>query len=121
MTTDTSISPPTTAVKFHGYTFPLESVPCDFCGGTQFHPFWDKMRHGLNLNTVFCKQCGLCMTNPRPTAEANNLFYSQLYNQFHKRETPLAVDGPYVVRSRRLALPRVKCLSHLISPDECVS
>jgi len=121
MTIDTTTSPATPAVKFHGYTFPLETVPCDFCGGTEFHPFWDKMRHGLNLNTVFCKQCGLCMTNPRPTAEANNLFYSQLYNQFHKRETPLAVDSPYVVKSRRLALPRVQCLSQLISPDERVS
>lgn len=105
----------TTSVQFHGYTFPLEQVPCDFCGGAEFYPFWQKMRHGLNLNTVFCKNCGLCMTNPRPTAEANSLFYSQLYNRFHKRES-VGPDSPYVTKSRRLALPRVDCLSRFVDP-----
>src|SRR5262245_35932627 len=76
------------------------------------------MRHGLNLPTVFCKRCGLCMTNPRPTAEANNLFYSQLYNRFHRREGPLEPGCPYVVKSRRLAAPRVECLGQFLDPQQ---
>src|SRR6476646_8722362 len=69
MTTATTLSPRDLCVEFHGCRFPLEHVACDFCAGTEFHPFWDRMRHALNLPTVFCKNCGLCMTNPRPTAE----------------------------------------------------
>ncbi len=115
MASSTTTAPTETSVQFHGYTFPLERVPCDFCGGTEFLPFWDRMRHGLNLKTVFCQNCGLCMTNPRPTAEANSLFYSQLYNRFHKRES-LDLDSPYVTKSRRLAQPRVECLSRFIDP-----
>lgn len=121
MTAQATTNPLSTAVQFHGYHFPLEEVPCDFCSGSDFYPFWDRMRHGLNLRTVFCKQCGLCMTNPRPTAEANHLFYSQLYNHFHKRETPLAVDNPYVVKSRKLAMPRVDCLAQFLNPRESIS
>jgi SAM-dependent methyltransferase len=112
---------PTTAIDFQGFTFPLERVPCDFCGSQEFHTFWHRMRHGLNLPTVLCKICGLCMTNPRPTAEANNLFYSQLYNRFHKRETPLEIDSPYLIRSRRLAGPRVECLSQFLDPRQSPS
>ncbi len=105
---------PTSQVTLHGYTFGLEKVPCGFCGGTDFFPFWERMRHGLNLPTVFCKRCGLCMTNPRPTADANTLFYSKLYNKFHKREGPLDVDSPYVRKSRRLAVRRVECLAQFV-------
>lgn len=79
------------------------------------------MRHRLNLPTVFCENCGLCMTNPRPTAEANDLFYSQLYNYFHKREAPLTSDSPYVIKSRALAQPRVACLSQFLDPRQKLS
>lgn len=115
MATTSTSAPPDVSVQFHGYTFPLEQVPCDFCGGAEFHPFWQRMRHGLNLSTVFCKNCGLCMTNPRPTADANSLFYSQLYNRFHKRDS-VEPGSPYVVKSRRLALPRVETLSQFVDP-----
>ncbi len=118
MTAQATSSPPTSAIQFRGYTLPLEQVPCDFCGGTEFFPFWDRMRHGLNLPTVFCKNCGLCMTNPRPTAQANSLFYAQLYNRFHKREAPLKSDSPYVLKSRSLARPRVDCLSRFLDPRQ---
>lgn len=101
-------------ISFRGYTFALHMVPCDLCGGNEFHDFWDRMAHGLNLKTVFCKNCGLCQTNPRPTPEANNLFYSKLYNQFHKREVPLTLDGAYVAKSKRLATPRVETLSRFL-------
>ncbi len=76
------------------------------------------MRHGLDLPTVLCKSCGLCMTNPRPTSEANNLFYSQLYNRFHKREAPLDASSPYVLKSRKQAGPRVECLSQFLDPRQ---
>jgi SAM-dependent methyltransferase len=121
MTTATTLSPRDLCVEFHGYRFPLEHVACDFCAGTEFHPFWDRMRHALNLPTVFCKNCGLCMTNPRPTAEANSLFYARLYNRFHKREAPLGPGSPYVVKSRKLALPRVDCLAQFLDPQRDAS
>jgi SAM-dependent methyltransferase len=123
MATSNTTSPatetlPVTAVEFQGFTFPLERVPCDFCGSRDFHAFWNRMRHGLDLPTVLCKTCGLCMTNPRPTAEANSLFYSQLYNRFHKREAPLDVHSSYVKKSRKLARPRVECLSQFLDPRQ---
>jgi SAM-dependent methyltransferase len=96
-------------------------VACDFCAGTDFYPFWDRMRHALNLPTVFCSKCGLCMTNPRPTREANSLFYARLYNRFHKREAALEPSSPYVIKSRRLALPRVDCLAQFLDSKRDVS
>jgi len=126
MATSNTTSPatqtsPATAVEFQGFTFPLERVPCDFCGSRDFHAFWNRMRHGLDLPTVLCKTCGLCMTNPRPTPEANSLFYSQLYNRFHKREAPLDVHSSYVKKSRKQAGPRVECLSQFLDPRQSLS
>lgn len=118
MTSPATQAPPATAVEFQGFTFPLERVACDFCGSQEFHAFWTRMRHGLDLPTVLCKTCGLCMTNPRPTSEANSLFYSQLYNRFHKREAPLDANSPYVKKSRKLAGPRVECLSQFLDPRQ---
>lgn len=104
-------------LKFREHSFELEAPACDFCESREFLPFWTKMRHGLNLPTVFCAKCGLCMTRPRPTAEALELFYSRLYNEFHYRETPIDPNGEYVRRSHRNASPRVDLLSNFLDPN----
>jgi 2-polyprenyl-3-methyl-5-hydroxy-6-metoxy-1,4-benzoquinol methylase len=108
-----------TQLNFKGQSLELESVPCDFCGGTDFAPFWGKMRHGLNLETVFCRRCSLCQTNPRPTAEANRQFHSQMYMQFHANTSES--EGDYVTRSARIAAPRVTQLARVIGADRPLS
>jgi len=105
-------------MQFRGHTFDLEASACDFCGSDDFIPFWQKMRHGLNLPTVFCKRCGLCQSRPRPTAAALDLFYSKLYNEFHSRETPIDPKGEYVARSARTAAPRVEVLKKFLDPTK---
>jgi hypothetical protein len=75
-------------------------VPCDFCGGTDFAFFSDKMRHGINLRTVLCKRCALAQTNPQPTVESLSTFYSQFYHLFHQR---VGVDESYIAKSKRMA------------------
>jgi len=104
------------SVEFRGHTLALENVPCDFCGGTEFVPFWSKMRHGLDLETVFCASCSLCQTNPRPTPDANRLFYQRLYMSFHGNSSNL--DSEYVTRSERIAAPRVDLLARVIGKDQ---
>jgi 2-polyprenyl-3-methyl-5-hydroxy-6-metoxy-1,4-benzoquinol methylase len=100
-----------------GHELALESVPCDFCRGRDFVPFFSKMRHGVNLPTVFCRSCGLCQTNPRPTPESSKLFYSTLYNSFHKRDDSFSESSEYVVRSRRLAERRVDLIGKFVPMD----
>lgn len=109
------------SVSFHGESLPLESLACDFCGGQNFYPFWDRMRHGLNLPTVLCKTCGLCQTRPRPTETALAIFYDRLYHRFHKAESPLTDSTEYVRRSVRLAIPRLATLKRFLNSGESCS
>lgn len=112
---------PKQTVEFQGRTLPLEDVPCDFCGGSDFVPLFDEMRHGLDLRTVLCRRCALCMTNPRPTAEANRLFYADLYNEFHGRHGAIAPDSDYVKKSRAAAKPRVERLARIVGAKSDLS
>jgi SAM-dependent methyltransferase len=111
------MSPPSPLV-FRGVELELELQACDFCGSTDFHPFWSKMRHGLNLPSVFCKVCGLCQTRPRPTPTALESFHAHLYNQFHKREVPIDPLGEYVTRTRGHAEKRLAVLERFAPPTE---
>ena len=105
------------SVVVHGQSLALERVLCDFCGGRDFHPFWEVMRYGINLPTVLCKNCGLCMTNPRPTPEANELFNATLYHRFHGKQNLTE----YTERSIRLAAPRVSLLQTFVDPQAALS
>lgn len=106
----------TASLDFKGHILPLEEVPCAFCGGNDFIPFWRKMRHGFNLPSVFCSRCGLCQSRPRPTEEALERFYSHLYNFFHNREVPIDPNGEYVRRSAREAEHRTKVIKRFLDP-----
>jgi 2-polyprenyl-3-methyl-5-hydroxy-6-metoxy-1,4-benzoquinol methylase len=103
------------SVRAFGHAFQLEAVPCDFCGSSAFVPFWSKMRHGINLPTVFCQECGLCQTNPRPDVDAQNEFYRHFYHRFHKRRYFRDIETGYLAKSKRDGSSRVNLLSKFIS------
>lgn len=107
---------PSGSLRFAGHDLALERVPCDFCGGAEMVPFQAHMRHGVDLDSVFCARCGLCQTNPRPTREANALFYQQLYMKFHDNTTGDGSD--YVAHSAKLAAPRVAELIGVVGTDK---
>lgn len=93
----------------------LEKVPCDFCGGTQFIPFSEKMRHGINLDTVLCAACGLVFTNQRPTKQSLNEFYDQYYHLFHQRK---GIDEKYVAKSKKMAARRFDVAKQVLDADQ---
>ena len=108
---------PARTVELCGQRAELETAACDFCGATDFYPFWNEMRHGVNLPSVLCKTCGLCMTNPRPTEAFNTEFYEKYYHRFHKFEA-IDENSEYFQRSKRLAIPRVDVLGRFLEPDK---
>lgn len=98
------------SVCFDGETFATESVPCDFCGGTQFHGLSNRSRHGVVMSTVVC-DCGLCQTMPRMNAESLARFYHDFYHRFHGRT---GVDASYLGKSRRMAERRITAITPLL-------
>lgn len=57
--------------------------PCPLCGEDDFAIVSRKMQHRLNLQTVICKRCSFVYTNPVPTRETYESFYSQAYLQYY--------------------------------------
>ena len=71
-------------------------IPCACCGSKEFFPAFTGDRHGLGLQTVVCKTCGLIFTNPRPSPEWFEEFYSLHYRKFYESvEKP---DSDYLLR-----------------------
>jgi SAM-dependent methyltransferase len=61
-----------------------EESPCLLCGGSNWAPFLespDRARGGSGLwfMIVECRDCGLCFTNPRPSASSIGDFYADDY------------------------------------------
>lgn len=69
----------------------LEPVPCPLCQGVQFDRLAGTDRYDMGLVTVGCLGCGLVMTNPQPTAEALDDFYTHHYRHFYSDFGP--ADG----------------------------
>lgn len=75
-----------------------EEVDCLLCGGNNWQPFTeapDRLAHppgadraGLWFLIVRCRDCGLCFTNPRPSANAIQQFYPSEYAPHHVTGTP---------------------------------
>ncbi len=61
----------------------LEQVPCPLCQGVNFERLAATDRYNMGLVTVGCLGCGLVMTNPQPTADALDDFYSNHYRHFY--------------------------------------
>lgn len=62
----------------------LESVACSLCGGQQFQRLASTDRYNMGLVTVGCQDCGLVQTNPQPTPEALDDFYTHHYRHFYR-------------------------------------
>lgn len=106
-----------TSIRWRDHDFALESAPCDYCDSKETSLLHAEMRHGLNLHSVLCTNCGLCRTNPRPTAQALADFYGRFYHEFHGRT---GADAAYLAKSVKMARPRVDLLVRWISPEDDV-
>jgi 2-polyprenyl-3-methyl-5-hydroxy-6-metoxy-1,4-benzoquinol methylase len=62
-----------------------EKVNCYICGSKygEHHLISEVERHGLELFTVICKNCGLIFTNPRMDKPSFNHFYTQYYRDLY--------------------------------------
>jgi 2-polyprenyl-3-methyl-5-hydroxy-6-metoxy-1,4-benzoquinol methylase len=65
-------------------TVEWEETPCLLCGGARWTPLVEAPDQGpggsgLWFVVVQCHECGLCLTNPRPTAASIARFYPDIY------------------------------------------
>lgn len=58
---------------------------CPCCGREDTAIVSKKMKDGVNLPTVICKQCALVYTNPIPEENVYDRFYVEAYNDFYKK------------------------------------
>lgn len=71
-------------------------LPCPLCHGTRFEPLAAQDRYLMGLPTVGCLDCGLVQTNPRPSKESMDLFYSSHYRRFY--QGVMQPDDAYVMQ-----------------------
>ncbi len=62
-----------------------ETVNCYVCNSNfeEHEPISEKERHGLELQCVICKRCGLVFTNPRIDKESFGDFYTNFYRDLY--------------------------------------
>lgn len=60
-------------------------VPCPLCDGRQFRVLIESDRYDMDLQTVGCLGCGLAMSNPQPTPDALNEFYTHHYRHYYQK------------------------------------
>lgn len=56
---------------------------CPLCDGSDARIVSQKMQHGLDLTTVICNTCGMVFTNPVPSEEIYNRFYTEAYADYY--------------------------------------
>lgn len=61
-----------------------ESALCDLCGSRNEATLYVGDRYGMGLKTVYCKDCGLFFTNPRPVQAEIGEFYRSYYHLFYE-------------------------------------
>lgn len=97
--------------KIDNGTYKLEDVPC-LCGTRDDVIIAETDRHGLHLNTVICKNCGLLRTNPRLDKNSLSEFYKKEYRDLYM-ESKEVEEGYFknmIVRGREiLDLFKVHC------------
>ena len=69
-----------------------EEVPCLLCAGDRLSPLVEAPDRaagsaGLWFVVVQCQDCGLCFTNPRPSARTIGQFYPSGYRPHHLSRT----------------------------------
>ena len=102
-------------ITFEGVDLELERVPCRVCGEEDQRPFMTEMRHGLDLSTVICTNCGLFYSSPRFTDKATAIFYERLYPAFHGRTD--GVTEEWQAKTKKDGEPRVKTLEEFLPKD----
>lgn len=83
------------------------SVGCPACGQARFHKEWKK--YGLNF--VRCENCRTVFTNPRPTPEILDFYYSHSrnYNYWNEFIFPASEN----IRRERIFKPRAQLINNL--------
>jgi SAM-dependent methyltransferase len=88
---------------------------CNLCGGGTWTVLTHRDRYGFPAQTMCCDRCGLCMLNPRMTAEAYGEFYRSVYrplvSAYHGRRIDAhsiqAEQQQYAEEMERLLAPFV--------------
>ena len=103
----------------------METVNCPFCGAAEWTPVVqaedpDAAPPRPVFGVVRCRACGLCITNPRPTAAAMGKFYAADYSPHEiaqpkhprqgesKTEPPRRLSRFSQLRTRRVPVDRTK-------------
>lgn len=63
----------------------MESINCQICKGSRFHPITTKGQFNIETHVVICKKCGFTFLNPRWTKEQYLKFYSKDYEKYYPR------------------------------------
>ena len=65
-----------------------EIINCHICNSSyeEHELISKKERHGLEMDCVICKNCGLVFTNPRMSQESFNDFYTNYYRDLYNYE-----------------------------------
>lgn len=87
--------------RFSYKDLPLREIPCPLCGGSRFQTLSREDRYGMGIVTVGCDGCGLVMTNPRPTPESLDDFYTHHYRREYRK-----LDAPTADYVRKFGLDR---------------
>lgn len=77
----------------------LHIQPCPCCEGLDFEALVNNDRYLMGLNTVGCVHCGLVQTNPRPSAQGLNTFYSNFYRRYY--QGVVSPSQAYVTKMRK--------------------
>ena len=93
---------------------------CPICGHTEFSNFLicnDHLVTDESFAIVQCNNCGLKLTNPRPTSENLYKYYDSPNYDSHKEQTSSLVDIVYNL-ARKFALSNKLGLINSLSPDK---
>ena len=102
-----------------------DECACLLCGGSDWAPLveapdYGRGGSGLWFMVVQCHECGLCFTNPRPSASTIHSFYPEDYAPHQFKDTrikgpdwwhslPFIPRGPRAARRRDRFMARAAC------------
>ncbi len=61
-----------------------EKIACELCRSDRHETLFLGDRYNMGLRTVWCPQCGLVFTNPRPNVVSMEQFYREFYRRFYE-------------------------------------
>ncbi len=61
----------------------LIDSPCPICKSTDFQLLSEADRYGFDIKKQICLSCNLVQSNPRPSKEFHNIFYSKHYRKLY--------------------------------------